>query len=187
MKPRDTQRAKLYRADEALNAFAPKLPEVIDVYRFVGKVWKSERVRSAFPKATLHWGEPRIADGRGCRNARGGAHRIIIPRWARNAGVVLHELSHTITLRTYGHAMVPAHGWEFCDVYLRLTLYMLGREAHDALKAAMKKHGVRFRPKKKRAMTDEQKAALADRLKAARMAKLKEGPALLAAMLPPIS
>lgn len=172
MRLRDTQRARVYRADNALNGIAPKLPEVHDVEVFVKRVWASRRVAAAYPGA-FKSGPPSVADGRGARHARGGVSRIVIPRWARNAGVVIHELSHTITRRHFG-GQPAAHGWEFCQVYLDLTLYMLGREAHDALKAAFKKEGVRWRPKKKRApLSEEKRQELAARLAVARLKRTK--------------
>lgn len=147
MKSRDTQRAKLYRADDVLSKFAVPLTTVEDVEAFTNKVWASKRVQKAFPKA-MWQGEPRVKDGRRTRIARGGHFHISIPRWARHSNVVLHELSHTITQRIYG-SNVAGHGWEYCGVFLKLTLYIMGREAHDAFKASMKKHKVRFKPKRR--------------------------------------
>ena len=174
---RDSQRSKVYAAEnEAFRAYSPKnseptLPRVKDCERFVKKVFASKRVKAAFPRATREiWGVPRIEDGRGCRAARGGYSFLVLPRWARRDWVVLHEIAHTITGREVGD--VPAHGWQYCTVYLRLVLYVLGREHHDALKASFKKHRVRFtEPRKRKPLTAEQRAVLAERLATARAAK----------------
>src|SRR5580692_9172088 len=50
-KERDTQRRKLYRADDSLKPFAVPLATVDDVERFVKKIWASKRVQAAFPRA----------------------------------------------------------------------------------------------------------------------------------------
>jgi len=171
MKARDNQRAKLYRADDALKPFACPLPTVKDVEGYTAKVWASKRVQAAYPKATRDR-EPTVKDGRGTRIARGGRYSINIPLWARNEAVVLHELAHTVTRRTYG-PYVAGHGWEFCSVFLTIVLYMMGREAHDAFKASMKANRVKFRqPKTRKPMSEERKAVLVMRLAAFRLEQL---------------
>lgn len=183
MRERDSQRARVYRADRLLEARSTKLPQVKDVERFVKHAWGLKRLRDAYPKA-LGMSPPRVKDGRGCRNASGGYSSITIPLWARNAGVVCHELAHTILIREKGHKPA-AHGWEFCAIFLDLVLYTLGRADHDFLKECFKKERVRFRPKRKRVLTDDQRAELRARF----IKNAKEpvpGPELLAALLPAI-
>jgi putative metallohydrolase (TIGR04338 family) len=169
-KRRDQQRSKLYKADDAIKPFALELPAVADVERYVNKVWASERCRKAFPRA-LGQRAPEVADGRGTRRATGGYWEISIPRWARNSAVVLHELAHTIAIREHG-AHIAGHGWEYCGVFLKLVLYLMGRDAHDAFKASMKSHRVRFRAKKARQpMSPERREQLIQVLAAARAAR----------------
>lgn len=162
MRERDTQRARVYKCDRVLMETAAALPSVRDVERFVKKTFASKRVREAFPKAmrpTL----PTVGDGRGRRAACGGPGGIKIPTWARNEAVVLHELAHTICLRQGGREAF--HGWQFCAVYLKLVLYLMGREAHNTLKAAFKANRVRFtEPRKRQPLSPEQAAALTERL-----------------------
>ena len=148
MRVRDTQRSKLYRAEAVLHKWKSPLPSVKDVEQFADKVFGSKRVRAAFPQAVHNWTPPEVKDGRGTRIARGGTFHISIPLWARNEVIVLHELAHTITRRMYP-INIAGHGWQYCATYLKLILYMIGREAHDALKAEMKKTRVRFRPPRK--------------------------------------
>jgi putative metallohydrolase (TIGR04338 family) len=139
---------------------------VKDVERFVKKVFASKRVQAAFPKAMVR-SLPSVKDGRGRRNACGGPGGISIPVWARNEAVVLHELAHTICLRQGGREAF--HGWQFCAVYLRLVLYMMGREAHGVLKTAFKANRVRFtEPRKRQPLDPERRAALVARLAAYR-------------------
>ncbi len=168
---RDTQRARVYKSDAALVAIAKPLPMVRDVERFTKRMFGMKRVQEAFP-SSARYSMPRVGDGRGRSHACGGEWEIKIPLWARNEAVVIHELAHTIALREFGRRGDAAfHGWQFCSVYLKLTLYGMGREAHDVLKAAFKKNRVRFTaPRAKRQLTDEQRQALADRLALGRLA-----------------
>lgn len=168
---RDTQRARVYKSDAALVAVAKPLPTVKDVERFTRRLLQMKRVRDTFPKSA-RYDVPRVGDGRGRSRASGGEWEIKIPLWARNEAVVIHELAHTVALREFGRRGDAAfHGWQFCSVYLKLTLYGMGRDAHDALKAAFKKNRVRFTaPRAKRQLTEDQRQALADRLALGRLA-----------------
>ena len=90
---------------------------------------------------------------------------------SREGGIVLHELAHVICQREHG-LRVAGHGWQFCSIYLKLALYMMGREAHDALKKEMKVNRVRFtEPRKRKPMDPLRKAALVARLAAYRAAQ----------------
>lgn len=162
MRERDTQRARVYKCDPVVREFAKPLTSVKDVERFVRKTFASKRVQAAYPKA-MRWSLPRVGDGRGRSNACGGFGGIKIPVWAREEATVIHELAHTICLREGGNEAY--HGWQFCAIYLKLVLYMLGRPAHDALKAAFKANRVRFtEPRKRRPLDPERRAALIERL-----------------------
>src|SRR5215831_16456427 len=94
MPARDTQRSRVYKADNALKPFATMLPSVADVEEFCADLWKSKRFQAAFPSALVR-GVPRVGDGRGRRKACGNAVEIKIPLWARRSDVVIHELAHT--------------------------------------------------------------------------------------------
>ena len=171
VRERDQQRSKLYAAEVVLKPFQSPLLTVTDVETFVKKVWTSERVKKSFPKAVVRGSEPKVKDGRGRRNACGGVHSISIPLWARNSWVVVHELSHTITQREFGFR-VAAHGWQFCHVFLKLTLYAMGREAHDALYKQFRKDRVKFKaPRARRQLDPVKRAMLIERLALARAAK----------------
>ena len=61
---------------------------------------------------------PWVTDGRGTRRALAyGSYKISLPLWARTPGVVLHEVSHTLT----NGDSCAAHGPEFvrlmCDLW----------------------------------------------------------------------
>jgi len=174
MRVRDTQRSKLYRAEAVLHKWKKPLPAVEDVAVYADKVFGSKRVRAAFPNAALH-DTPRVKDGRGIRNAKGGRFFISIPRWARNDVVVLHELAHTITQRVWP-INCAGHGWQYCQTFLKLVLYMIGREAHDAFKAEMKATRVRFRPPRKSVpLSPERREQMIAVLAAARERRKSDG------------
>lgn len=168
MTERDTQRARVYAADDVLEKHAKPLPKVEDMERYVKWVWSSKRLRASYPKA-FRYLTPKVRDGRGhSRNATGDFHAIDMPRWSRKSNVVLHELAHVITIREFG-SWTAGHGWQYCSVFLRMTLLFMGREAHDDLKASFKQHRVRFTaPRKRRPMDPERKAELVARLAAYR-------------------
>ena len=167
-KERDTQRHRVYKSDTALMAIAKPLPTVEEVERYVKRVFGMKRVQAAFPSCrTL----PEVKDGRGRRRAGGSSAMITIPLWARNEAVVLHELAHTVCQRTHGR-WVAGHGWQYCAIYLTLTLHGMGREAHDVLKAAFKANRVRYTaPRKRKPMDPARKAELVARLAAYRLQK----------------
>lgn len=174
---RDTQKARVYRSDEALVAIAKPLPKVRDMQRFVDRLWGQRRVYRWFGPDAFHarWRKlgrassaPIVHDGRGRRRAGGWSRGITMPLWSRNEAIVLHELAHSMCARLHG-PRVAAHGWQYCDIYLRLVLYGMGREAHDTLKAAFKANRVRFRAPRQRApLTPERRAELVARLAAHR-------------------
>jgi len=167
MRERDTQRARLYLCDPVLVMLAKPLPKVVDVERYTKKVFASKRVQAAFPRSA-RWLLPRVGDGRRRRSSCGWSGGISIKLCHRNEAIVLHELAHTICQREYG-SNVAGHGWQFCSIYLKLALYMMGREAHDALKKEMKVNRVRFtEPRKRKPMDPEARAALIARLAAYR-------------------
>ena len=171
---RDTQRSKVYAAERAAFENLPieKFESVKDVERFLKYIWKLKRVQNEWFSSVVGVNPPRVGDGRGCRRALAcGAWEIKLPKWARQDWVAVHELAHIIHHRSGNWRKTEAaHGWQFCAIYLKLVLYVLGREKHDALKAAFKAHKVRFTEPRKRNLTDEQRQALADRLAAYRKA-----------------
>jgi putative metallohydrolase (TIGR04338 family) len=168
MTVRDTQRSKVYRAEAVMDKFKKPLPSVEDVEKYIANIMAMKRVRAAFPRARW-WGRVSVGDGRGRRVACGGANGIKLPLWARNSWIVVHELSHTITIRELAGTGPAAHGWQFCSVYLKLVMWTHGREAHDALKASFKAARVKIRPPRKgKPLSPERKAQLIATLAAAR-------------------
>lgn len=165
MSIRDSQRSRVYASDKALIAISKPLPTVADIERYITSIMSMKRVQDEYPKAFRGWDAPRVRDGRGHRSARGCEAGITMPTWCRNEAIVIHEIAHTIARRVYGVHSIAGHGWEFCAIYLQLTLYAMGREAHDVLKAAFKANRVRFRaPRKGRPLSPDARAAMIARL-----------------------
>lgn len=137
--PRDTQRSKVYAAE---NVVYPKSPEgltVAEVQEFVTKVVRSSWWADRYPTGLVA-----VNDGRGRRSACAiGRVEISIPRWARSRHVVLHELAHIAMTRLHG-SRVADHGWEFCSAELALVRRFIGVAAHDALRDSFRAHGVRY-------------------------------------------
>ena len=172
-RPRDSQRSKVYLAEGVLNKHSTVLTTVEHVEAFAAKIWDIKRFHETYPRAfRWHKQPPRVKDGRGTRNATGGRYAINIPLWARNTRIVTHELAHTVSLREYDD--IAYHGWEFCAVFLDLTLTMMGEDAHADLLESFKKHGVRYKKPGKRVMTDEQRQALIARMEMVRAARKKD-------------
>jgi putative metallohydrolase (TIGR04338 family) len=173
MSLRDTQRSRVYKAEKAIGTThsGERLREVRDVERFIKKQFARKAITRRYPDATR---AVKIHDGGGRRAAAAyGTWKISLPLWARCELVIIHEMAHIIAHRHYGECNIAGHGWQFCAVFLDLVRFIMGREAHDALKASFKKHKVRFAQSRTRApLSPERKAELAARLAAARAAKV---------------
>lgn len=167
---RDSQRSRVYKAERHVHHLGAPLREVKDIERFIKKQLARKAITRRYPDATRR---VEVGDGRGRRAACAwGDWKISIPLWARHEVVVIHELAHIVTNRHFGSYGVAAHGWQFCSVFLDLVRFIMGREAHDALKGSFKKYRVKFsKPRARKPLTDEQKAALAARLAEARHRK----------------
>lgn len=159
-RPRDSQRAKVYRAEA--QAFKGGEHDAIigagtlaEVGLYMEKVRGSAWWRKHFGRSLTFYD---LADGRGCRSAsyRRLGSRFTYPTWSRKPWVVLHEMAHAVTA---DH--LPWHGREFCRHYLKLVRHYLGADAEGALKKAFAEHKVKW--KKKRVMTLAAREALRER------------------------
>jgi len=146
---RDTQRAKVYRAeDEARKEFKTPSCEIekwnslTDCYRFAHKVVGSKWFQQRWP----HIEGVKFCDGRGTRIASyhgtyNGEIRINLPRWSRTKWIILHEISHG----TSDHKENASHGREFCSNFLNLVARFMGAAAATALRKNFKAQRVRYR------------------------------------------
>jgi len=113
-KIKDSQKSKVYKWEEKhipITAFGEQLSlkECEDLIRQALTWWLDDNDV---------W-MPIIKDGRGTQTARGGAKRISLPRWARNHGVVLHEIAHCLLFRM-GERSDGGHGPYFMRTYIEL-------------------------------------------------------------------
>lgn len=175
-RPKDMQRRKAYAAENAAFSFDPKsraptIPDMKDVRAYVQKVTDWARkpdgpMREHKFQCSARLPE-RVSDGRGKRNATGGASGIALPMWARREWIILHEIAHHCVELENVYAPPlssrhAAHGWRWAQCYLLLVRRFMGVAAHNALRDAFKAHGVKFRPprtRKPRELTPEQKMA----------------------------
>lgn len=140
---RDTQRSRLYKAEAVLNSFAKPLREIEDLQKYTQRILSRQSVQRRYPNLNPHVKVKRPA--RGQRRALAyGSRTISLPLWARNEAIVIHEVAHTIAARHHRHEDIAAHGWQFAAIMLTLVKSMMGKEAHDALKASYKAHKVSY-------------------------------------------
>lgn len=189
---RDSQRQKVYDAERAAWAEITerglwkgvKLDTVADCREYLESIVARKTIQRWFDRAAKF--PVHVADGRGTSYARGGLKSVGVyeewadayvgrthlwvnaPRWSRTEGVLIHELTHCLV--PIGGEN-PAHGWRFCEAYLKIMGNVVGPEARDILKAQFKAHRVRYRPKRTRNLTPAQREAAAQRLAKARAAK----------------
>jgi putative metallohydrolase (TIGR04338 family) len=175
VRPRDSQRSKLYAAEHAIPG-GKRYTTVAECQAFVDSVLDRKLVQRHYPSAMderwYHDGRHyriEVRDGRGHRNATGCAGTRIIqaPKWARSQRVLLHEMAHVLV----GQG-VAAHGWEFAGCYAFLVRQVMGKEAEAKLLASFKARKVRWRkPRAGRTLTPDQREAAVERLAVARAAK----------------
>lgn len=173
--PRDSQRSRLYRAESnSQGRWGRRLETVEEMQAYVDALLADPWTKERWPTRRI-----RVGPGRGYRRATAisGYNKIEMPRWARCEHVVLHEVAHLFTDRQYG-VHVASHGWQFAGILVQLVEHQLGEEAATALKASFAEHRVRWKkPRQRRSLTAEQKAAAIERLVVARevgAAKRKE-------------
>lgn len=166
LKERDSQREKLYRAERAVRDEhgGKQFESVEEMQAYIDNLLRQEWFNRTWPhvihRVTVHSGAGNRRAT--CSHCWGGYNRcpeIKMPRWARCEQILLHELAHALT--PVGAA---AHGWEFAQAMLRLVKNRIGKEAEKALRLSFRKHRVRMKPKRSRPMSEEQKAALRERL-----------------------
>lgn len=177
---RDSQRQKLYDAEN--EAFPAKGKMLVgdgsmgDLDRRVRQIvgsrrWQDLADRAGMPADCAAREAVVTHDGSGCGSAFERAHQITMPRWARTEIVLLHELAHVLAPRSV------RHHWPFARLFLDLVSTFSSHSNMLLLRESFRKHGVRYAPKRKRVMSPEAKALLAERGRVALAAcrRRKEG------------
>jgi putative metallohydrolase (TIGR04338 family) len=133
-RPRDSQRARLYRAEGEV-ASGRRLPTVERMQSWVDGL-------AATDWFLARWGE-RVFDvrpGFGHRRATADANGVLqMPKWARTELVLLHEVAHCLTPST-----CAAHGPEYAGVLLALARRGMGPATAQALEDAFDRQRVRW-------------------------------------------
>lgn len=115
-RPRDYQRARLYRWESA--HVLPLDRELLPLPACAALVERAFRWAEGAAAERPGWRPPRVEDGRGRRHACGSREAIKLPRWARTRPVVLHECAHGLR-----HDL---HGPRFVACYVELLVTFLG-------------------------------------------------------------
>lgn len=140
-RPRDAQRARVYRAESAIPS--SPLPGLDACVRFAERVVGSLWWLARFPHRGID-AIPRFRPGHGARQAfyaeGPGGSTITLPRRYRTKGIVLHELAHW-ALST--HPDLPCHGTTFARVLADVTAEFCGPVRGAQLEDAYRAHGVR--------------------------------------------
>lgn len=157
------QAGRLYAAEADSIKTMNEAMTLKECQKFVDKVLARKYIQETYP-----WKLPIVVhDGRRRRNAaagfRHGNYAIMLPKWARNEFVILHEIAHHIS-RGNGH------GPEFATCLLDLVRNVMGKEDAELLQAAYALRGVKVQgkngatkarcPKSKQQWFEERKAQL---------------------------
>lgn len=163
MSPRDTQRSKVYAAEDAYwrsthdgRGYFQTIPTA-DLTAYVNAVLDKRAVRSRWGARSV-----RVELGRGGARAH-GSHTVSFGVNARNELIVCHELAHVLTPSRYA-----AHGPEWVGIYLHLVRTVIGETAARDLGRVMRQHKVRVSLKGIPPVSDDVPAPRADRERAAK-------------------
>ena len=133
-RPRDSQRARLYRAENEVDP-GKALPTVAAMQAYVDGV-------AATGWFTDRWGTRtfEVRPGYGHKRATADADGVLqMPRWARREMTILHEVAHCVTPVTFA-----AHGHEYAGVLLAIVRRAMGLAKAQALEESFQRHRVRW-------------------------------------------
>ncbi len=133
-RPRDSQRARLYRAEGEVDT-GRRLPTVEKMQAYVDQM-------AAADWFLARWGERafEVRPGFGHRRATADEHGVLqMPKWARTELVVLHEVAHCLTPRT-----VASHGPEYAGVLIALARRAMSPATGQSLEDAFVRQRVRW-------------------------------------------
>jgi hypothetical protein len=166
---RDSQRSKLYLAEDIMDEFdcgtaeAMSWNELIEkIAEIINNTWFRRKFGNLFCETDLQ-----IHTGHKRQNMAYafGTDELSFPPNFRNLPLILHELTHIIMERlTWVVAFrkpYNVHGRMFSFIYLELVKKFIGKKEHDLLKKSYKEHGVKFQ--NRRLLTSSQKKVLRER------------------------
>jgi putative metallohydrolase (TIGR04338 family) len=133
-RPRDSQRARLYRAENEVDA-GGALPTVAVMQGYVDGVAASGWFLDRWGARTFD-----VRPGYGHKRATATSDGVLqMPRWARREMTILHEVAHCLTPQDFA-----AHGREYAGVLLALVRRAMGLGPAQALEDAFDRHRVRW-------------------------------------------
>jgi putative metallohydrolase (TIGR04338 family) len=133
-RPRDSQRARLYRAEDEVSP-GRRLPTVEALQAYVDGLAAADWFGGRWGARSFE-----VRPGYGHRRATADGNGVLqMPRWSRTELVVLHEMAHCLTPVSYA-----PHGPEYAGVFLALVRRGLTPAVAQALEDAFARHGVRW-------------------------------------------
>ncbi len=145
----DTQRSKVYRAEDVLNGKGRKFTSIEEMQAYVDHACGLVFVKTNWTRA--HRGIKVVQGRAGTRAYATGFNTISMPTWAWTEDTLLHEMAHHFA------GLSAHHDYRFAGTVLKLVKHFMGKEHHDALRASYKKHGVRYTQPVKLNLSDEQR------------------------------
>jgi len=155
MRPRDSQRSKVYAAENSVFQFGQTIANS-DLQRRAEEILDRRPIRARWGQRTVY-----VELGRSRGYAQGS--RITLGVDCRNDWVLTHEIAHTLTPRQYA-----AHGPEYVGVFLFVVETVMGKDKATELRAAFKARRVRSNRKAIPAVRVDVPEAKADRERADR-------------------
>ena len=132
-RPRDSQRARLYRAEFEVEP-GKRLPTVEKLQAYLDALVAADWFAARWPDRSFE-----VRPGFGHRRATADVNGVLqMPKWARSEMVLLHEVAHCLTPWTYA-----SHGPEYAGVLLSLVRRSMGPATAQALEDAFDRHRVR--------------------------------------------
>lgn len=160
VKVRDSQRSKVYKAEDSLKELRLEFPKLYERFESMGSIqgyvdritnskwWGKYEAPDMGETNDTPLRNPKkvtVKDGRGLRRAT--AYRlhceIQMPCWARYRLLILHELTHIL------QSQRPGHGRQFCRIFMDLVRRFAGKKESEALKQAFKNGKVKWTKKRK--------------------------------------
>lgn len=142
MIPRDSQRSKIYQAENIL--YGKKFATLEDCQKYIMHMFNSSWFKKNFPEYKL---PPTVLKSKGGCFYR--MSEIHLSRWGFNERVVIHEFAHYATSwrRWQKASKVPpsaSHGWLFASVFLMLVRKFMDEKSYEVLKSHYKYFKVKY-------------------------------------------
>ncbi len=133
-RPRDSQRARLYRAESSV-APGRRLPTVERMQAYVDTLVEADWFAARWGGRAFE-----VRPGFGHRRATADEHGVLqMPKWARTELVLLHEVAHCLTPRTFA-----SHGPEYAGVLVALARRAMNPATAQSLEDAFARHRVQW-------------------------------------------